>query len=84
MIPVPAETAPGDLIECPYCAGILLRLVIENGEESLRLVQLVTCPLCGERFPFDDDTPAGTIVELCGERLRLTREFGAFALEPVG
>lgn len=83
MIPVPAGTAPGDLIDCPYCAGIKLRLALEGGSEVLRLVQMVTCPACGERFPFDDDTPAGTRVELCGRMFRLTREFGALALEPV-
>ncbi len=84
MIPVPAEVMPGDMIDCEYCAGIKLRLAIDGGKEVLRLVQMVTCPACGERFPFDDDTPAGTVVELCGEAFRLTKEFGAFALEPVG
>ncbi len=84
MVLVPAEVMPNDMIDCPNCAGIKLRLMIEDGKEVLRLVQMVTCPACGERFPFDDDTPAGTIVELCGEEFRLTKEFGAFALEPVG
>ncbi len=84
MISVPAEIMPGDLIDCPYCAGIKLRLVIDDGKEVLRLVQMVTCPACGERFPFDDNTPAGTVVELCGQEFELTKEFGAFALEPAG
>ncbi len=82
LISVPAA-GPGDLIDCPSCAGIQLRLAVEDGKEVLRLVQLVTCPACGERFPFDDDTPEGTLVELCGVEFKLTKEFGAFALEPV-
>ena len=83
LISVPAAAGPGDLIDCPNCEGIQLRLAVEDGKEVLRLVQLVTCPACGERFPFDDDTPEGTLVELCGVEFKLTKEFGAFALEPV-
>ncbi|MEE9240155.1 MAG: hypothetical protein V3U53_03090 [bacterium] len=83
LISIPAAAGPGDLIDCPNCAGIQLRLAVEDGKEVLRLVQLVTCPACGERFPFDDDTSEGTLVELCGVEFKLTKEFGAFALEPV-
>ena len=83
LISVRAAAGPGDLIDCPNCAGIQLRLAVEDGKEVLRLVQLVTCPACGKRFPFDDDTPEGTLVELCGVEFKLTKEFGAFALEPI-
>ena len=47
------------------------------------MVQLVSCPGCGERLPIDDDTPAGAIVLHDGVDYTLTKEFGAFALVPV-
>lgn len=72
---------PGGLIACANCAGVMFRLVKENGAEALRLVQLVRCPACGERLPVDDDTEEGTLVEHDGRAFRLARAFGAFTLE---
>lgn len=83
MIPVPASAGPGDLIECGNCAGVRFRLCAEGGREFLKLVQLVTCPVCGEPLPVDDDTPEGVVVEHDSRRFGLSREFGAFSLEPV-
>lgn len=84
LIPVPNGAKPGDLIACENCAGARFRLVVEGGKEVLRLVQLVSCPACGEPVPVDDDTPEGTHVEHDGRRFRLVREFGAFSLEEAG
>lgn len=72
------------LIECGNCAGVLFRLVAEGGREALRTVFLVSCPACGERIPVDERTPEGTLIRHRGTSLRLTRAFGAFALEPDG
>ena len=83
MIPVLGGTKPGELIECPNCAGMMLRLFVEEGEEILRPVQLISCPGCGERIPIDEDTPAGTILRHDEKDFLLTKEFGAFALEAV-
>ncbi|MDE0330810.1 MAG: sulfonate ABC transporter [Nitrospinae bacterium] len=46
-------------------------------------MQLVSCPLCGERIPVDEDTPSGAVVEHDGKKLRLEKEFGAFVLSTV-
>ena len=51
--------------------------------EVLTVVQMVSCPLCDERIPVDEDTPAGAIMKHDGKTLRLEKEFGAFVLEPV-
>lgn len=59
------------------------RLGRAEGAEALTVVQLVSCPLCGERIPVDEDTPAGAVVEHDGKRLRLEKAFGAFVLSPV-
>ena len=84
FIPVPPDAKPGGLIACGNCAGAKFRLAVEGGKEVLRLVQLVSCPACGEPIPVDDDTPEGVIVEHGGRRFRLKREFGAFSLEEAG
>ena len=60
----------------------MLRLGEVDGREALRMVQLVSCPGCGERLPIDDDTPAGATVSHDGVDYTLTKEFGAFALVP--
>jgi hypothetical protein len=84
QIPVPAGAKPGSLIECGNCAGVLFRLAAAAGREVLRMVQFVSCPACGERIPVNEGTPEGTIIRHRGTSLRLTRAFGAFALEPDG
>lgn len=74
----------GALIECGNCAGVLFRLAAEGGREALRMVQLVSCPVCGERIPVNEGTPEGTLIRHAGASLRVTRSFGAFALETNG
>ena len=56
------------------------RLGRADGAEALTVVQMVSCPLCGEYVPVDEDTPPGAIFEHDGKRLRLEKEFGAFVL----
>ena len=80
-IPVPWDAEAGDLIACGNCAGVLLRLGEEGGKDALALVQLVSCPVCGERIPVDDGTPEGSTVRHGGAEFRLAKEFGAFTLE---
>jgi hypothetical protein len=59
----------------------MLRLGEADGDEALRMVQMISCPSCEERLPIDDDTPPGTEIRHDGIAYVLTREFGAFALE---
>lgn len=61
----------------------MLRLGEAAGGEALRMVQMISCPGCGERLPIDDDTPPGAIVCHDGVDYTLTKEFGAFALVPA-
>ena len=82
-ITVPRGNQQFSLIECPNCAGIMLRLIEDGGEETLSVVQMISCPGCGERIPIDEDTPAGTILRHDEKDFLLTKEFGAFALEAV-
>ncbi len=58
------------------------RLGRAEGAEVLTIVQMVSCPLCGEYIPVDEDTPAGSVFEHDGKKLRLDKEFGAFVLAP--
>lgn len=58
----------------------MLRLGEADGREALNMVQLISCPGCGEQLRIDDDTPAGSIVSHDGINYTLTKEFGAFAL----
>ena len=73
----------GGLFDCANCAGVKFRLRGEGAGATLGLVQMVSCPGCGERIPVDDDTAEGTLIRHDGALFRLTREFGAFALEPA-
>ena len=81
--PLPPDARPGDLFASESCAGVLFRLGEEKGADVLVLVQLVSCPVCGERIPVDDGTPEGGTVRHGGAEFRLAKEFGAFTLEPV-
>ena len=72
-----------DLIDCENCAGVKFRLGRAEGDEVLSIVQMVSCPVCGEYVPVDEDTPEGAVFEHDGKRLRLSKEFGAFVLEPA-
>ncbi|MBI2880434.1 MAG: hypothetical protein HYY21_02540 [Candidatus Tectomicrobia bacterium] len=82
-IPVPWDAKDGDLIECENCAGVLFRLRRKGGQDSLHVVQLVSCPFCGERVPVDDDAPEGSVIRHGGAAFALVKEFGAFSLEPL-
>ena len=74
----------GGLFDCANCAGVKFRLRGAGAGATLGLVQMVSLPGCGERIPVDDDAAAGTLIRCDGALYRLTREFGAFALEPAG
>ena len=83
-IPVPWDAKKGDLIECENCAGVLVRLTGDGGQDALRVVQLVSCPFCEERVPVDDDTPGETVIRHGGAEYTLTKEFGGFSMELAG
>lgn len=80
-VAVPVEAEPGDLLECPNCAGHALRLTREDGWWAARLAHRVSCPTCNEMLMLRESAKAGDAVECCGRRYRLTLEYGAFAAE---
>jgi ssDNA-binding Zn-finger/Zn-ribbon topoisomerase 1 len=48
MVELPQTPRDGDLVECPNCAGHLLRLREEKGEWVATLAHRVSCPDCRE------------------------------------
>lgn len=80
---MPADAQPGDIIECPNCAGHALRLKREDGRWSATLAHRVSCPACDEMLILPEDAKAGDGIECCGRGYRLTFEYGAFAAEEL-
>ena len=81
VVEVPRGAEPGDVTECPSCAGHALRLTRTGGHWAATLAHRVSCPACNETLPLPEDAKAGDPVECCGRRYRLTFEYGAFAAE---
>jgi len=81
LVEVPPGSRPGDLVECPNCAGHLLRLKEAGGGWVATLAHRVSCPACDELVTLAEDAKAGDLIECCGQRFRLTLEYGAFAAE---
>ena len=81
MIAVPAAAQPGDLLECPNCAGHALRLRWDDARWAAALAYRVSCPSCDDVLTLPDDLEAGDTIECCGRQYRLTFEYGAFAAE---
>jgi hypothetical protein len=81
-VSVPAGTRPGDLVDCPNCAGHALRVKATATGWTASLAHRVSCPACETVIPLPDDARAGDTLEHCGRRYRLTWEYGAFAAEP--
>lgn len=81
MVSVPEGTNPGDLVECPNCAGHALRLRRESGRWVATLAYRVSCPSCDDALTLPDDAKAGDTIDCCGRRYRLTFEYDAFAAE---
>lgn len=81
MVELPPAVAPGDLVDCPNCAGHALRVRTERGGWVAVLAHRVSCPACGRLVTLADGAGAGDLIECCGRRYRLTFEYGAFAAE---
>ena len=73
----------GDLVECPNCAGHLLRVREDGGRWSATLAHRVSCPNCDELVTLPENAEPGDLVECCGRTYRLTFEYGAFAAEEM-
>jgi len=83
MVELPHAAQAGDLVDCPNCAGHVLRVRQEGGEWVATLAHRVSCPDCEGLLTLPDDAKAGDLIECCGRHYRLTFEYGAFAAEPL-
>lgn len=81
---LPSEARSGDLLECPNCAGLSLRVREGDGGWTATIAQTVSCPACERVIVLDEEAKAGDSIECCGQRYRLTFEYGTFAAEPPG
>jgi hypothetical protein len=73
---------PGDLVDCPNCAGHALRVRASGTGWTASLAHRVSCPACEAVIPLPESARAGDLHEHCGRRYRLTWAHGAFAAEP--
>jgi len=83
VIELPAGTVSGDLVDCPHCAGHLLRVRGAADTWSATLAPRVSCPRCEVVTTLPDGAKPGDLVACCGHDYRLTFEFGAFAAEEL-
>ncbi len=81
VVELPHGVRPGDLVECPNCAGHALRVSEVGGRWSATLAHRVSCPNCDEVLTLPGDAKPGDFVQCCDRRYRLTFEYGAFAAE---
>jgi len=80
-IELPPGIGSGDLVDCPNCAGQLLRVRENAGRWVASLAHQVSCPNCENLLTLPEDAKPGDFVECCGRSYRLTFEYGAFAAE---
>jgi uncharacterized paraquat-inducible protein A len=83
LVEVPQGAKPGDVVECPNCAGHLLRLRQEAGVWIARLAHRVSCPGCDALVTLPEEAKPGDVITCCGRDYALTFEFGAFAAEEI-
>ncbi len=81
LIDLPTGVQPGDLVDCPNCAGHALRVREDAGRWSVTLAYRASCPDCNQVVTLPEDAKPGDTILCCGQTYRLTFEFGAFAAE---
>ena len=76
-----ADVQVGDVVSCDACAGVLFRLIQDNGTNYLRELPQASCPSCGIMFRLPDHIRAGATTDHCGQTFTVTYAYGAYALE---
>jgi len=84
MCDLGAGVQVSDMVSCASCAGVVLRLVQQDGQYVLLEVPQASCPECETRVQLPDTVRAGETLHHCGQALRVTYAYGAYALEPMG
>ncbi len=82
-VALPPDTRSGDVIECPHCAGLALRVRAAGERWTATIAHRVSCPDCDRVITLPEDVKPGDTIDCGGRRYRLTLEYGAFAAEPV-
>lgn len=82
-VPLPAGVSSGEVIDCPNCAGLALRVHRDGGRWTARVAPTASCPHCDRIIVLPEGVRAGERLQSCGREYRLTFEHGAWALEPV-
>jgi ribosomal protein S27E len=62
VIELPREVRPGDLVECPNCAGHALRVREEGGHWLATLAYRVSCPDCDDVMTLPENLKVGDTV----------------------
>lgn len=81
-VPVPPGTRSGDVIDCPHCAGLALRVRAAGEHWVATIAHRVSCPDCDRIVTLPEEARAGDMIDCGRRRYRLTFEYGAFAAEP--
>ena len=81
LIPLPEGVGPGDLIGCPNCAGLELRIKQRDGKLVAEEVVKVSCPVCEKVLVLPEGVRPGAKITHCRREFTLTYEFGSYALE---
>jgi hypothetical protein len=74
----------GDLVSCVSCAGVVFRLLQQDGAYLLQEVPQASCPQCATVVRLPETVHAGATFHHCGRAFVVTYAYGTYALEPVG
>jgi hypothetical protein len=80
---VPPDSKAGDVIPCPFCAGVSIGLREKEGIWAASILKKASCALCEEEIVLADDVQPGDVIEHCGRRQEVSFEYGSYALEPI-
>jgi hypothetical protein len=76
-----ADVQVGDVVSCDSCAGVLFRLVLDNGAYHLRELPQASCPLCGTMLRLPDHIEPGATTDHCDQTFIVTYAYATYALE---
>lgn len=84
FLPIPQMAKAGDLLSCPFCAGLSLRLSKNGGASwTASVLKKASCAVCGEEVILPDEARPGDVIEHCGQRQEVSFEYDSYALEPI-
>lgn len=78
---VGADAQVGDIVSCNSCAGVLFRLLQDDGTYVLRELPQASCPVCGMVLRLPDDIQDGSTTNHCDQIFVVTYAYGTYALE---